>query len=400
MNSDNNSNQPNGFVAIAFLKHDAFKGLLLIVTTIVALLCANTNLQAWYTDFFATEFGLHFGAFALEKPLLLWVNDGLMAIFFFLIGLELKREMYEGSLANKEQVMLPAAAAMGGMLAPAAVYLLITSSYSHLHQGWAIPAATDIAFALGIAAMLGKSVPPQLRAFLLTLAVLDDMGAIAIIAVFYSGQLSLVSLVGAAVAGLLLLLCNRVRVMRIAPYVLISTIMWFFVLKSGVHATLAGVAAAFAIPLHGKNPGHANSPLHALENALHPYVIYLVVPIFAFANAGVSFDNMSASIFLEPLVLAIGLGLLLGKPIGILSAAFIMKRMQWADIPEGVSWRQMFGISLLAGIGFTMSLFIGTLSFSDPLLAAETRLGVLTGSAVAAVLGYLVLRGASSKASA
>ena len=396
-NIEDNNMQQTGNKVIAFLHNEAFNGLLLIFATIAAMICANTGLRGWYEDFFATELSLRFGAYALNKPVLLWVNDGLMAIFFFLIGLELKREMREGVLSNREQVVLPSAAALGGMAVPALIYLLITFNYENLHHGWAIPAATDIAFALGVAAMLGKSVPPQLRAFLLTLAVLDDMGAIIIIALFYTSQLSVVTLLGAGFCALLLLALNRSNVIRIAPYVLVSLIMWFFVLKSGVHATLAGVAAAFAIPLrNSKDNGH--SPLRNLENGLHPYVVYLVVPLFAFANAGVSFQNMSLSIAFEPLVLAIALGLLLGKPIGICLASYIIKRMKLADLPAGVNWQQMWGVGLLAGIGFTMSLFIGTLSFSDMILAAEVRLGVLGGSTIAAIAGYLVLRSARKSA--
>ena len=379
---------------VAFLQHDGFKGSLLILATILAMYCANSSLQSWYHNFFATEFNVSFGAYGIAKPMLLWVNDGLMAIFFFLIGLELKREMIEGVLSRRDQVVLPATAALGGMVVPALIFFLITFEHAYLHRGWAIPTATDIAFALGIAALMGKAVPPQLRAFLLALAVLDDMGAIAIIAIFYSGQLSTTALLGAGFAGLLLLVLNRARVQRIAPYILLSVVMWVFVLKSGVHATLAGVAAAFAIPLAGDEN---KSPLHSLEHALHPYVIYLIVPLFAFANAGVSFDGMTVDIFFEPLVLAIALGLVLGKPIGILSAVLILKLSKLGDLPTNVSWRQMFGISCLAGIGFTMSLFIGTLSFTDALLSAEVRLGVLTGSAISALAGYLALRNAAPK---
>ena len=379
---------------VSFVHHDAFKGLLLVFATLAAMVSANTGLKDWYDHFFSTYFSISFGEYGLAKPMLLWVNDGLMAVFFFLVGLELKREMREGLLANRSQVILPAASALGGMVAPAIIFFLITLDNFELHRGWAIPTATDIAFAVGIAALLGKRVPPQLRAFLLTLAVLDDMGAIIIIALFYTHELSLFSMLGAFSAGLVLFGMNRMNVIRIAPYMLVSTVMWVFVLKSGVHATLAGVAAAFAIPLRN-HKNSSESPLRTLEHALHPYVVYLVIPLFAYANAGVSFEGMTLTILLTPLVLAIACGLVLGKPLGICTAVWLLKRFGVSDMPTGVRWRQMLGVSFLAGIGFTMSLFIGTLSFTDPLLSVEVRLGVLLGSLIASIAGYLVLRGAA-----
>jgi NhaA family Na+:H+ antiporter len=332
------------------------------------------------------------GELGVGKPLLLWINDGLMAIFFFLVGLEIKREVLDGHLSSREQIVLPALAAVGGMAAPAAIYLLIVSMKggdAALLNGWAIPAATDIAFALGALALLGNRVPMSLKVFLLTLATLDDLGAIVIIALFYSAGLSLpqLALAGGALATLLAM--NRLGVTRIAPYAFVGIALWLFVLKSGVHATLAGVVLALTVPLARKD---GEPIIERLEENLHPYVTWLILPLFAFANAGVSLAGFSFSMLTDALPLAIGLGLLLGKPIGILLACGLATRSGLSSLPEGMRWSHLGGVACLAGIGFTMSLFIGTLAFSGDAHAAGVRLGVIAGSLVSAVAGYLLLR--------
>jgi NhaA family Na+:H+ antiporter len=324
----------------------------------------------------------------LEKPLILWINDGLMAVFFFLIGLELKREMVEGKLKNPADVALPGMAAVGGMALPALVFVMLNWGTPETLGGWAIPAATDIAFALGILALVGSKAPSSLKVFLLTLAILDDLGAIIIIALFYTAELKVDYLMLALLplAGLLYL--NIKGAHRIAPALLLGTIMWFFVLKSGVHATLAGVVTAFLIPLKDK---FGKSPLHSLEHGLTPYVLYMIVPIFAFANAGVVLKGLTFSDLLAPLPLGIALGLIVGKQVGVFGVTFLMVKSGLARMPAGANWMHIYGIACLAGIGFTMSLFIGSLSYADPALMNEVRLGVLSGSAISAVLGYSAL---------
>jgi NhaA family Na+:H+ antiporter len=319
-----------------------------------------------------------------------------MAVFFFLIGLELKRELLEGKLKNPSDVMLPGLAAIGGMLVPAVIYAAFNWGQPTI-SGWAIPAATDIAFALGILALVGTRAPAALKVFLLTLAILDDLGAIIIIALFYTAELKLDYLFLALIplAGLTWL--NITRSHRIAPAILLGTIMWFFVLKSGVHATLAGVVTAFFIPLRDK---WGKSPLHALENGLAPYVLYLIVPIFAFANAGVVLTGLTVADLLAPLPLGIALGLVVGKQIGVFGVTFAIVKLGLAGMPRGANWLHIYGIACLAGIGFTMSLFIGGLSFSDPGMMNGVRLGVLSGSILSAILGYTALMLASHKSPA
>ncbi|WP_372605456.1 Na+/H+ antiporter NhaA, partial [Actibacterium sp.] len=323
------------------------------------------------------------------KPLILWINDGLMAVFFFLIGLELKREMLEGKLKNPRDVVLPGMAAVGGMIAPALIYAALNWGNPATIGGWAIPAATDIAFALGVLALLGTRAPASLKVFLLTLAILDDLGAIIIIALFYTAELKVDYLLLALLPLAGLAWRNYKGQHRIAPSVLLGVILWVLVLKSGVHATLAGVITAFFIPNVDK---YGKSPLHALENALSPYVLYLIVPIFAFANAGVVLGGLSLSDLLSPLPLGIGLGLILGKQAGVFGMTWLMVKTGLARLPHGVGWAHIYGLSCLAGIGFTMSLFIGSLSFADQSLMNEVRLGVLSGSVISALLGFAVLR--------
>ncbi len=371
------------------IHHDAFAGVLMMLAAAVALFLANSGLADSYHGLLGTKFTVALGDAALSKPLILWINDGLMAIFFFLIGLELKREMVEGRLKNPRDVILPGVAALGGMLAPMAVFLLVTRNQPDLAAGWAIPAATDIAFAVGVLALLGKRVPPALKIFLLTLAILDDMGAILIIALFYGQGVDLgyLSIAALPLAGLIVL--NRIGAHRVAPFVLLGAVMWFFVLKSGIHPTVAGVLTAFCIPLKDR---FGKSPLHSLEHNLHPYVNFLIAPVFALANAGVNLSGLALSDLVAPLPLGIAAGLVIGKQLGVFGASFVMVQLGFARLPQGASWPMIWGLSLLAGIGFTMSLFIGSLSYEGDAMMNMVRLGVLLGSAVAAVAGYCVLR--------
>jgi len=320
--------------------------------------------------------------------LLLWINDGLMAVFFFLVGLELKREILEGSLSSREQVVLPALAALGGMVVPAFIYCAINWGNADLLRGWAIPAATDIAFALGALSLAGSRAPVALKVFLLTLATLDDLGAIIIIALFYTAKLSMTSLGLAAAALIALIVLNRLKVSRIAPYIFIGIAMWLFVLKSGIHATLAGVALAMTVPLNRKD---GSALIHAVEEGLHPYVKFAILPLFAFANAGVPLDGFSLATLLDPLPLAIGAGLVIGKPIGILLAVMGAVLFGIARLPEEVGWRHIAGVGFLAGIGFTMSLFIGMLAFEDDVHAAGVRFGVIAGSLISILAGSAIL---------
>ena len=379
-----------------FLRHEATAGLLLMATAALALLLDNSPLSPIYDKLIATPVVLQIGEFEIDKPLLLWINDGLMAVFFMLVGLEIKREVLEGELSSRSQIMLPGIAAVGGMVVPAAVYVMINWEHPILLDGWAIPAATDIAFALGILALLGSRVPVALKLFLLALAIIDDLGAIIIIAVYYTADLSLVSLAVAGVGATALIIMNRCGVLRLAPYILVGIVMWAGVLKSGVHATLAGVVLAMAIPLRAAEPGQ-EPPLKRLEHALHPWVAFGVLPAFAFANAGVSLAGLSLDSFFEPLPLGIMLGLFLGKQLGVFGFVWIGVRLGLCQLPHGVTWPQIYGVALLSGIGFTMSLFIGTLAYEDPAYSAGIRLGVLGGSILSGVLGYLVLRLALSE---
>lgn len=373
-----------------FLKLESASGILLIIATAVALVFANSPLDQYYELFLSTQMGVHVGAFEINKPLLLWINDGLMAVFFFLIGLELKRELVEGELSDPKQIILPAAGAVGGMLVPALIYVGMNWGNNQALTGWAIPAATDIAFALGILAMLGSRVPVALKVFLVSLAIIDDIGAIIIIAIFYTSDLSIESLVvaGVAIAGLAIL--NRRGVVKIAPYILVGLVLWVSVLKSGVHATLAGVVLAFFIPLKLKDE-YGNSPARELEHDLHSSVAFVIVPIFAFANAGVDLRGMSLERFLDPLPIGIAMGLFIGKQIGVFGFAWFVIKMGLAKLPKSVSWSQLYGVSILCGIGFTMSLFIGSLAFEQTGEQMDDRLGILFGSILSSVVGYLLL---------
>jgi NhaA family Na+:H+ antiporter len=378
-----------------FLALEAASGLLLMLAAALALLIANSPLAETYDALLSTRVSLLVNGEGLDKPLLLWINDGLMAIFFLLVGLEIKREVLSGELSGWSKATLPLLAALGGMMLPAAVYLAF--NWQEAPHGWAIPAATDIAFALGVLSLLGTRVPAALKVFLLALAIIDDLGAIVIIAFFYSSDLSLLSLLLAAGAIVGLLLLNRFGVRNLTAYLLVALFLWVCVLESGVHATLAGVVAAAFIPAN-RRAGETDSPLDALEHRLHPWVAFGIMPLFAFANAGVSLAGVTLDALLQPLPLGIALGLFIGKQTGVFLFCFAAVRLRLASLPEGVSWRQLYGVALLTGIGFTMSLFIGTLAFADPAAGVPVRLGVLMGTLLSALAGYLWLRWAVAEA--
>ena len=375
-----------------FFSHEASGGILLMLSALAAMIVANSALSGLYEFVLAAKFSVLINGEGLSKPLILWINDGLMAIFFFLIGLELKREILEGNLKNPSDIILPGVAAIGGMALPALIFVLFNWNIVENISGWAIPAATDIAFALGILALVGSRAPASLKVFLLTLAILDDLGAIIIIALFYTAELKVDYLFLALLplAGLLWL--NIKGAHRIAPALLLGAIMWYFVLKSGVHATLAGVVTAFCIPLKDK---WGKSPLHSLENGLTPYVLYLIIPIFAFANAGIVLKGMTFNDLLAPLPLGIALGLIVGKQVGVFGLTMLMVKTGIAKMPHGATALHIYGISCLAGVGFTMSLFIGGLSFADAEMMNQVRLGVLSGSIASGILGYTALMMAS-----
>ncbi len=376
-----------------FLKLESAAGMLLVIAGVLAMLAANTPLAGLYDALLQVPFGVRLGSFRLDKPLLLWINDLLMAIFFLLVGLEIKREVVMGELSSVTKIALPAFAAAGGMLVPVALYAWLNWQDPVGIRGWAIPGATDIAFALGMLALFGARVPLGLKVFLMTLAVLDDLGAIVIIALFYSGKLSMTALVGAAVAVIALVTLNRCGVTRLAAYMLVGALLWLCVLKSGVHATLAGVVIALCIPARDSRDPQ-RSPLMALEHSLHPWVAYAILPVFAFANAGVSVAGLSVADLLAPIPLGIVLGLVVGKQLGVFLFAAAAIKLGLAKLPEGVGLPQIYGAALLCGIGFTMSLFIGSLAFegleSGPV--ESYRLGILVASTIAAVAGCLVLR--------
>ena len=372
-----------------FLKQESAGGIVLIVAAALALVIANTPMAGAYFGTLETKLNLSYGSFAIDKPLLLWINDGLMAIFFFLIGLEVKREVLEGQLSSWDKASLPLIAAIGGMAIPALIFVAFNWNSPESINGWAIPAATDIAFALGILSLLGPRVPVALKALLLAVAVIDDIGAITIIALFYSGELKIDMLLSAGFTLLVLALIGRAKFGSRIPYVLLTVLMWVFVLKSGVHATLAGVAAAMCVPMVTRT---GERLLEDMEHGLHYWVAFLIIPIFGFANAGVTLIGLSPADLLQPLPLGIALGLLIGKQVGIFGFAFLGVKMGLAKLPENVGWKQIHGLSLLAAIGFTMSLFIGNLAFADPALVDAVKLGVLSGSLVAALSGFFILK--------
>ena len=372
-----------------FASVEALSGIVLLLASVAALSWANSPWSDSYTSFWGYDVTATLGRFSIADDLGHWVNDGLMAIFFLLVGLEVKRELLEGELARPGAIALPGIAAVSAMAAPAGIYLAFNHAGPDL-AGWAIPTATDIAFAVGILALLGTRAPNSLKLFLLTLAIIDDLGAIIIIALFYTADLSAGSLGLAGAAILLLIALNLAGCARVGAYVLVGVFLWICVLKSGVHATLAGVALGFAIPLRGGDEGH-EGPLHRLEHSLHPWVAFGILPVFALANSGVSLAGLSAASLLLPVPLGIAVGLFVGKQLGASAATWVSVRLGLGELPAGASWLQMYGVCVLAGVGFTMSLFIGTLAFADEGQVAAVRLGVLTGSLLSAVLGYAVL---------
>ncbi|MGF7410122.1 Na+/H+ antiporter NhaA [Providencia alcalifaciens] len=374
-----------------FLKLEAAGGLLLIIAAIVALIMANTPLQGAYQQFLDIPVSIKISSFGLDKPLILWINDFLMAIFFLVVGLEVKRELLEGSLAGRDKAIFPAIAAVGGMIAPALVYLAFNGADDITRQGWAIPAATDIAFALGVMALLGKRVPTELKVFLLALAIIDDLGVIVIIAFFYTSSVSVIALSLAALCVVILCMMNWRRVENTAAYLVIGLILWVCILKSGVHATLAGVIVGFLIPLRGTNN---TKPSEELEHVLHPWVVYLILPIFAFANSGVQLNGVTFDGLMSSLPLGVAAGLILGKPVGIFLFSWISVKVGLAKLPASINLKQVFAVSVLCGIGFTMSIFITGLAFEglDEVYSTYSRLGILIGSTTAAVLGYFMLR--------
>ena len=377
----------------SFLQTEAAGGFVLIAAATLALLVANSPLAPVYFEML----GSYLGGLSVQH----WVNDALMALFFLLVGLEIKREMLDGELSTWDRRVLPGVAAVAGMAGPAIIYLAFAAGDPVATRGWAIPAATDIAFALGVLALLGKRVPASLKIFLTALAILDDMGAIMIIALFYTADLAVLPLAAAFVGLGLLFALNKAGVTRLSPYLLIGALVWFAVLKSGVHATLAGVAVAMTIPLRlaPAAPDDRESPLHRLEHALVPWVAFAIVPIFGFANAGVSFAGLDASAVTGPVPLGIALGLFFGKQFGIVAAAWAVIRLGWAQLPANASWRQFYGVSILCGIGFTMSLFIGALAFGEGSdLGDAVKVGVLAGSLVSAIAGYALLAGGAPPA--
>lgn len=375
-----------------FLHLESAGGILLVISTILAMLMANSFLREAYESILATPVQIRVGALDLDKNLLLWINDGLMAVFFFLIGLELKRELVEGELSHPSKLVLPGLGAIGGMALPAIIYAICNWGRSPEMQGWAIPAATDIAFALGILTLLGNRVPISLKVFLVSLAIVDDIGAIVIIALFYTAQLSLTALGVAVLALVGLYLINKRGVEKFTPYLLVGLILWVAVLKSGVHATLAGVALAAFIPIRTKKEG-GKSLLKSLERDLHSTVAFVILPVFAIANAGVPLAGFTFEALFSSVPLGIMLGLVVGKFIGVFSLAWMGIKLGWTKMPEGMTWASLAGVSVLCGVGFTMSLFIGSLAFEGGGLpfAGSERLGVLMGSGVAAVIGFLIL---------
>jgi NhaA family Na+:H+ antiporter len=379
-----------------FFRLEAAGGIVLIAAAVLALICANSPLEAFYHGFRGMPVAVVFGQLNIAKPLLLWINDGLMAIFFLLVALEIKREALTGQLAGREQLVLPLVCASAGVMVPALLFTVFNHDTATAMRGWAVPTATDIAFALGILSLLGSRVPVGMKLLLSTIAVVDDLIAILIIAVFYAHGLSLVALGWAAATLAAMWLLNRRGVTALTPYLLLGVVLWVCVLKSGVHATLAGVATGLMIPhVNKKNdiPDEIeHSPLESLEHTLHPWVAYAILPLFAFANAGLVLGGLKPADMLAALPVGIAIGLVVGKPIGIVGAALGMRALGWARFPAGMDLRAMLGLGVLCGIGFTMSLFIASLAYRDPLLYDEAVLGVLGASVIAAVLGYLWLR--------
>jgi len=387
-----NSSSSTPFI-VSFFKLESAGGVLLIVAAFLALVSANSPLSSYYELILSTPVEVRIGTLEVAKPLLLWINDGLMAVFFFLVGLELKRELIEGELSDRRNIILPGFGAIGGMLAPALIYLYFNADDPIAAQGWAIPSATDIAFALGILSLLGSRVPTSLKIFLTSLAIFDDIGGILIIAFFYTSKISLLALMIGLGCIITLFILNRCNVVSKSMYVLIGVIMWTATLKSGVHATLAGVIMAMFIPMKS-NKDPSVSPLKEMEQDLHAAVAFFILPVFAFANAGISFTGLGLEHVLHPVPMGIALGLFVGNQIGVFGFCWLAIKLGLARLPQGMSWLTLYGTSALCGVGFTMSLFIGSLAFEETgvNMLFDERIGIVIGSLMAGVLGYLVLR--------
>jgi NhaA family Na+:H+ antiporter len=377
-----------------FIKKESSSGMLLIFATILALVLSNTFMAPLYEWFLHIPVEIRIGSLHLDKSLYHWINDGLMAIFFLLIGLEVKREILEGSLSSLSQIALPGVAAIGGMVVPAVIYLAFNQSISIAENGWAIPTATDIAFALAILSLLGKRIPASLKIFLMALAIIDDLGAIVIIAIFYTTELSSLSIIVAISSLVVLVVFNQIGVVKKTAYLIVGIILWVSVLKSGVHATLAGVVLAFTIPLNAKDENkQLFSPLKEIEHNLHFWVAFLILPLFAFVNAGVNITEISFSQMSGSVPLGIMFGLFFGKQIGVFGFSWLAIKLKLAELPKGSNWLQLYGVSILTGIGFTMSLFIVSLAFEDDRVFQYTdKLAILVGSFMSGIVGYLVLK--------
>jgi len=374
-----------------FFKLKSAPGILLFVAAIVAILVENSFLSDLYSKLLHSSININIYNFSIEKDLHHWINDGLMAIFFLLIGLEIKRELVQGHLSTREQFSLPAVAAIGGITIPAIIYISLNFGNEVTTNGWAIPTATDIAFALGVVTLLGNRIPISLKVTLVAIAIIDDLIAIIIIASFYASDLSINYLFFAAIATFILFVLNNRKINNLSPYVILGILLWVFVLKSGIHASLAGVLLAQFIPIKPKDTS-AHSPLYKLEHSIEPWVNFIILPIFAFANAGVSFSGMKLNLLWDPVTLGIILGLFFGKQIGVMLFTYLGSILKICKLPSDISWAQYYGLSLVTGIGFTMSLFIGSMAFTDPEYQTSVRLGVLIASLLAGIFGYLTLR--------
>ena len=374
-----------------FFRLKSAPGILLLIAAITAIIVENSFLSDSYSKLLHSSMSIKISNFSIDKDLHHWINDGLMAIFFLLVGLEIKRELVQGHLSTRKQFSLPAVAAIGGITIPAIIYISLNFSNAVTINGWAIPTATDIAFALGVVTLLGNRVPISLKVTLVAIAIIDDLMAIVIIASFYTSDLSIIYLLFAAITTTILLVLNNRKINKLRPYVIVGILLWVFVLKSGIHASLAGVLLALFIPIKPKGTS-TYSPLNKLEHSIEPWVNFIILPIFAFANAGVSFAGMKLNLLWDPVTLGIILGLFFGKQIGVMLFTYLGSILKICQLPSDISWAQYYGLSLITGIGFTMSLFIGSLAFIDPEYQTSVRLGVLIASLLAGILGYITLR--------
>ncbi|MDR3490602.1 MAG: Na+/H+ antiporter NhaA [Gammaproteobacteria bacterium] len=376
-----------------FLSHEAASGVFLLTSAVLAFVLCNSRYAEVYQGIWQTPFTLHLSHYSLIKPLLFWVNEGFMTLFFLLVGLELKREFMEGQLSHISQIVLPGLAALGGMVVPALIYSTINHSSAAALQGWAVPVATDIAFALGVLSLFGKRVPLGLKLFLLALAIIDDIGAIVIISLFHTNALVWLPTLLALIMTMLLITLNVCRVKSLFVYLILGFVLWLCLLQSGIHATIAGIIVAFVVPLR-KQKGKTSSPALLLEKRLHPWVAYFIMPLFAFANAGLSVRGLSSNVLTDSVTMGTVLGLFLGKQVGVLGVAWLVIKAGWAKLPHHTTWLELYGVAILCGIGFTMSLFLGTLAFQEnnPVYLLEVRLGVLIGSIVSAVIGAMMLQ--------